>query len=354
MPQAPKGMTLDTLLSLKPEWAYSPCLYIIKQMFPGNNAYRMGASGTQLFKGTDLVYGSDRAGQLKGLLSRCSMYNGFWQPLEGRVFAALRIRQQLVVAPGQRVGESDGEAFNITRGNQTLVLQREKEMHTLLDERGYRWKSDKRNELFVPNRGVEDLIAAMRQIRGEEMYLLDEDSIYEDNLYRGGRVRGAPVVQEVGPRLLPQRQVRDYAPNITLKLKKEAIEQLRGNDPVKYATLVDIVKLVANLTDKPKATTVIPPPAPATIAVPAPAPPPADDDFDDDFDDADSDAPTVVTLPVAAIAALRDGGDDAAETAAAVAQLVTELPRRPQTRAQTKAAQQPRRSARIAAVRAAG
>ena len=35
-------MDIDTFLQMKPLWAYEPCLYIVKQMFPGNNAFRCG------------------------------------------------------------------------------------------------------------------------------------------------------------------------------------------------------------------------------------------------------------------------------------------------------------------------
>ena len=54
-------MDIDTFLQMRPSWAYEPCLYIVKQMFPGNNAFRCGAAGTQLFKNADLVYGADRS-----------------------------------------------------------------------------------------------------------------------------------------------------------------------------------------------------------------------------------------------------------------------------------------------------
>ena len=43
-------MDIDTFLQLKPAWAYEPCLYVVKQMFPGNNAHRCAAAGTQLHK----------------------------------------------------------------------------------------------------------------------------------------------------------------------------------------------------------------------------------------------------------------------------------------------------------------
>ena len=89
-------MDIDTFVQLQPGWAYEPCLYIVKQMFPGNNAYRCGAAGTQLFKNADLVYGADKSGSFTGLLGRMMMYRNYWLPLKGTLYAALRIRKQLV------------------------------------------------------------------------------------------------------------------------------------------------------------------------------------------------------------------------------------------------------------------
>ena len=163
-------MDIETFLQLKPTWAYEPCLYIVKQMFPGNNAYRCGAAGTQLFKTADPVYGSDRSSSFTGLLGRMTMYKNYWLPLKGTLYAALRIKKQLIARPGQRVGvDSFGAQYNIDRGNQTLVLQREAEMHSEMDKRGLRWQKDKKNELFAPRKSVKELIDAMRTIRGEDM-----------------------------------------------------------------------------------------------------------------------------------------------------------------------------------------
>ena len=97
-------MDIETFLQMRPTWAYQPCLYIVKQMFPGNNAYRCGAAGTQLFKQADPVYGADRTGSLTGLLGRMTMYKNYWLPLKGTLYAALRIKKQLIARPGQRVG----------------------------------------------------------------------------------------------------------------------------------------------------------------------------------------------------------------------------------------------------------
>ena len=261
---------------MRPLWAYEPCLYIVKQMFPGNNAFRCGAAGTQLFKNADLVYGADRSNSLTGLLGRMTMYRNYWLPLKGRLYAALRIRKQLVARPGQRVGvDSFGAQYNIDRGNQTLVLQREAEMHSEMDKRGLRWQKDKKNELFAPRKSVKELIDAMRTIRGEDMYLFDSETIREDTTYDGGRDRLELVMTQ--KRELPPRAAATEisAPTITLKLSKKAIEELQLLDPVKLAKLVDIIDAVTGrgAPQKPQAPPQNPPP-PVPIPQPPPAPPP--------------------------------------------------------------------------------
>ena len=269
-------MDIETFLQLKPTWAYEPCLYIVKQMFPGNNAYRCGAAGTQLFKAADPVYGSDRSGSFTGLLGRMTMYKNYWLPLEGTLYAALRIKKQLIARPGQRVGvDSFGAQYNIDRGNQTLVLQREAEMHSEMDKRGLRWQKDKKNELFAPRKSVKELIDAMRTIRGEDMYLFDSETIREDTTYDGGRDRLELVMTQ--KRELPPRAAATEisAPTITLKLSKKAIEELQLLDPVKLAKLVDIIDAVTGrgAPQKPQAPPQNPPP-PVPIPQPPPAPPP--------------------------------------------------------------------------------
>ena len=269
-------MDIDTFLQLKPTWAYEPCLYIVKQMFPGNNAYRCGAAGTQLFKAADPVYGSDRSGSFTGLLGRMTMYKNYWLPLKGTLYAALRIKKQLIARPGQRVGvDSFGAQYNIDRGNQTLVLQREAEMHSEMDKRGLRWQKDKKNELFAPRKSVKELIDAMRTIRGEDMYLFDSETIREDTTYDGGRDRLELMMTQ--KRELPPRAAATEisAPTITLKLSKKAIKELQLLDPVKLAKLVDIIDAVTGrgAPQKPQAPAQNPPP-PVPIPQPPPAPPP--------------------------------------------------------------------------------
>ena len=275
-------MDIETFLQLKPTWAYEPCLYIVKQMFPGNNAYRCGAAGTQLFKAADPVYGSDRMGSFTGLLGRMTMYKNYWLPLKGTLYAALRIKKQLVARPGQRVGvDSFGAQYNIDRGNQTLVLQREAEMHAEMDKRGLRWQKDKRNELFNPRKSVGELIDAMRTVRGEDMYLFDSETIREDTTYDGGRDRMELVMTQ--KRELPPRAAATEisAPTITLKLSKKAIEELQLLDPVKLAKLVDIIDAVTGrgALQKPQVPPTAPPPPaaqipPPHVPIPQPAPVP--------------------------------------------------------------------------------
>ena len=216
-------MEIGKLLELRPEWAQQPCLYIVRQMTTENpGAHRCGASGTQLAPGAnlDLPYRADTA-VFKGLLGRMSTYANYWLPVKGVLIAALRIRKALVAESSQRTAEDSlGNTYNVVRGNQTLVLTREKEFHQELDRRGLRWQKDKRNELFVGN--ANQLIAAMRTVRGEEMFLLSKDTITQDTLYRGGSRREVISVQDTNRRAQPERVSR--SPSITVTLSRSALE----------------------------------------------------------------------------------------------------------------------------------
>ena len=48
-------------------------------------------------------------------------------------------------------------------------------------------------------------------------------------------------------RAQPDRELKDSAPTITLKLSRKAIEELQDAKPKQFENLVDLVKLVANL-----------------------------------------------------------------------------------------------------------
>ena len=214
--------------------------------------------GNPPVKNADLVYGAERSSSFTGLLGRMTMYKNYWLPLKGRLYAALRIRKQLIARPGQRVGiDSFGAQYNIDRGNQTLVLQREAEMHAEMDKQGLRWQQDKRNELFAPRKTVQELIDAMRTIRGEDMYLFDSETVREDTSYDGGRERAELVMTK--RRELPPRAAATEvsAPTITLKLSRKAIEELQLLDPVKLAKLVDIIDAVTGRAVQQKAPTAL-------------------------------------------------------------------------------------------------
>jgi hypothetical protein len=313
-------MDIELFLKEKPAWAFQPCLYIVKQMFEGNNAYRCGLSGGLQFKDSDRVYGADKPGSLSGLLSRMSMYMGFWTPLKGTIYAALRIKAQLVAKPDQRLGEDYLEnKININQGNQTLVRVRERDFHDILDRRGLRWDPERRNELFVPGKkGVIELIAAMRQVKGEEMYLFSKDGFIQDFAYRGGSTRESTSVIDTFQKQMQPRAAAFEAriPTITIKLSAKAIEQLQSESPAKFAQLIKIIDAVYKR-----------PPAPA-----APTPPPA-----------------TIRVPRTQVNNIVNG--NAQERAAAVENLVRRVvdapPERRVTRAMARAMAAPRRSARL-------
>ena len=243
-----------------------PCLYVIQQ---GPQAgmqpwpARCGTSGTQLYALSDQVYGAENA-QFRGLLGRAVMYKNYWLPNKGTIYAALRIKKQLVAKPGSRV-ETDaaGGSYSATgRANFTLVELREMEFHQALDEKGLRWQKDKRNELFQPKSSINELIDALRTVKGEELYLFSPTKIREDPLYDPEKAVVREITTETQVRQQPRRAVavERKAPVITVRLNKETIEELRSDNPIKFKTLVDLVKMVAKLTDKTKVPPQPPPP----------------------------------------------------------------------------------------------
>ena len=152
-----------------------------------------------------------------------------------KIYAALRIKKQLVALQHQRTGtDFAGNVFNIDRGNQTLVAAREKLMHERMDQRGLRWDDNKKNELFVPRKSVQELISVMRTIPGEEMFLFDKNSIIDDTAYRGGRLGTSTVKALTTTRAQPDRELKDSAPTITLKLSRKAIEEFSDENKMKY------------------------------------------------------------------------------------------------------------------------
>jgi hypothetical protein len=237
-------MDLQNFINLKPTWAQEPCLYIIKQECGNNQAYRCGASGTFLYKNADLVYGADKA-QLTGLLGRSSMYKNFWLPVKGKIFAALRIKKQLVAASNHKTNvDSHGNTYNITKGNHTLVLAKEKEFHALLDSKNFRWldpvkKVKTESELFETN-NVEHLITILRKIEGMQMFVFDSKGFVEDTKYNGGKSNQDLVLTM--PKKQQARTVKDDSETLHLKMTKQAIEQLKFGDPDTLQKLIDVLE----------------------------------------------------------------------------------------------------------------
>lgn len=233
-------MDIEKFIQMRPSWAMEPCLYIVKQTNAGHNAHRCGASGTHLYASNDLSYGADRA-SLTGLLGRMTMYLNYWLPLKGTIYAALRVKKQLVADKSQRTGEdSQGNIYNVDRGNYTLVLHREKEFHAELDRRGLRWNKDRKNELFVPKKGVGELVSCMRDVRGEEMFLFKNNSILEDTSYTGGTRRELVTITETTARTQPDRVAR--SPSVTIRLSKASLDQLRSGSPNHFEQLLNIFR----------------------------------------------------------------------------------------------------------------
>jgi hypothetical protein len=306
MTKAPQGMELPYFLDAfgDDEWTNEPHLYIVLQQPQALNppAYRCGAAGTQLFAGSDLPFRSSEASR-KGLSGRMTQYSNYWLPSRGVLFAALRVAKRIVALPHQRVGESGGSDYNISRGNQSEVLAKERAFHHFLDQKGLRWMKDRNNELFQPTK-VMELVNALRRVQGLQLILFDKLDWREDGLYKGGDAQQPELIREVQQRKVPDRVSR--TPSIVVKLDRAFIEQLRAGNPGHYARLVNIVNEVSGKQ------------------------------------------PEVVQLPREAVDALRTGVADKTTAAAAVRLADEVVERTPRvTRAQAAAATAPRRSARL-------
>ena len=174
------------------------------------------------------------------------LYWGFWEGLDiqGKIHACLTIRRQLVANENDRTATGvDDSIYNVDR-SRTLVLEKEAQLHSLLDAKGLRWDPERKKELFLPTRGVNQLISSMRQIVGETLYLFDKQEIYEDLTYKGGNKRLKDTFIETNRRTLPERGAATTAklPTITIKLSKTALEQLRGDRPIQFQLLYSLLK----------------------------------------------------------------------------------------------------------------
>lgn len=237
-------MDLEEFIKLRPAWAKEPCLYCILQdagikqhngSFIQNNKFRCGTSGTKMFDGADLAYRSDSIST--GLISRCNLYIGFFRPFAGKIYAALRVAKGLVAEVGRDRTSEDtfGNIYNVDRAN-TLVRVREKEYHAELDRRGLRYQTGR--ELFQTN-NVENIISAMRTVKGIEMYTFNKDGPVFDEKYKGGSRRERITIQETQIRQQPNREAR--APSLTITLSKQFLEQLRAGNPTIFQRLINLV-----------------------------------------------------------------------------------------------------------------
>ena len=127
-------MLLSTFLQKSTAWPWTqePHLYIVEQEQSLNPpASRCGAAGTYLYKDSDQPFKASDS-SARGLGGRMQQYHGYWLPSDGRLWACLRMRKQLVALENQRVAGDPGEEYNVNKGNQTEVLAKEKIFHYYL------------------------------------------------------------------------------------------------------------------------------------------------------------------------------------------------------------------------------
>ena len=232
-------MLLTTFLAKRYDWAQEPHLYCVLQKGQTSKwpAYRCGAAGTQLYKESDLPYGSGSSE--KGLQGRMRQYQNYWLPQEARLFACLRTKKALVALPHQRTAGDAGAEYNVDRGNQTEVLAREGHYHHFLDQAGLRWQKDRNNELFQPTRGPIQIVESLRRVHGLQLLLFDEDDWREDALYKGGDTEPT-IVRETKQRQLPTRGDKDQS--LVIKMSKSGVEQLRAGNPTAYKRLMNLMR----------------------------------------------------------------------------------------------------------------
>ena len=155
-------------------------------------------------------------------------------PNIGKLFACL------VALPHQRTAQGDdGEEYNIDRGNQTEVLAKEKHLHFFLDELNLRWRKDTNKELFVPTKGVNQLVEVMRKVQGLQLLLFNSNDWYEDTLYRGG-ITAPTVIKNVQKRTTQSRGVQEQT--MIVRMSKKGIDELRSGNPTRYARLMNLMR----------------------------------------------------------------------------------------------------------------
>ena len=244
-------MDIEKFIEKRHPWAETPCLYIVKQIFEGNVAYRCGMAGGSLYADSDRPYNT--GSKSGGLTGRLNMYKNFWLPMKGKIYAAMRIPAKLANVTGTLLGGSLNTQYSINQGNKTLVKIREADFHATLDSRNLRWDKDKKNELFEPKKSVEELIACLRTVESPlNMYIFNSEGPIIDPAYRGGSRRKSSSVVSLQKRQTPRSSAlgKDYnqaAPTVEIRLSKKNVALLRSDDPQKYELLLSLVNIVKGL-----------------------------------------------------------------------------------------------------------
>ena len=104
--------------------------------------------------------------------------------------------------------------------------------------------------MFVSSR--ENLEAALRTDRGEQMFLFTESGFFEDPQYRQGSRTERIAITETQQRQQPNRVVR--SPSLTITLSRSSLEQLRAGSPQQFASLLNLVR---SFDDEKKNTTTV-------------------------------------------------------------------------------------------------
>jgi len=337
--RTPEGMDVEHFLSTYGDeaWANEPFIYCCRQepQIPAKFYYRCGAAGLQLFPDADRPYQSSDSSR-RGLSGRMQQYIGHIRPNNFKIFAALRIKRQVVALPQHRVGGEDGELYNITKGNMSAVRAAEMTMHHYLDEdtNVNRYAPHPESELFQPSIGVDQLLINMRKVQGLQMLLFDAKSWRDDPKYTGGQNPPSNLTtRDTTARKTPSRATEQ---SLVIKMSKSGIEQLRAGNINAYSRLMNLMReaykedqgAVIRTTAAPPPVTPPPAPTPVTPQERPDTPPP----------------PPIIRLSSTAINALRTGSATPQATKA-IAQVVTQLPDRRVTRSMVAAG--PRRSARL-------
>ena len=169
-------------------------------------------------------------------------YNNYFLPNQAKIHACLRIRKQLVALPFQRIAGDDDNPYNVDRGNQTEVLAREKHFHYFLDQMDLRWRKDTNKELFVPTKGVMQLVEAMRKVQGLQLLLFDEDDWRNDDEYKGGERAPVGLSLVETTRRTSAIARANAEQSIIVKMSSAGIAQLRAGQPQAFARLMNLMR----------------------------------------------------------------------------------------------------------------